>query len=921
MTAQRKRTRVLRLAGALAMAIVFGAQQARAAPGGVKISQVYSGGGTSTGVYRNDYVELFNSGPAPVDLTGWSLQYGSQTGNFGTTSSAVYAFPEGISLAPGAYLLVQLGPAGSGGLTLTEVISPDLATSGLNMAATNGKVALAAISTTLGCGGAAEPCVLPDPRIADLVAWGGVTATAEGTAVNYPSALDSSRGAVRRLSGCQDLDDNRLDFTLAITEALAPRNSASPARACGVELVKSAPSVVPAGAVYTYTLVATNAGPALGGAVITDRLPPALAYLPGSATDGGLAAGSLVSWPAADLAHAAVVTRAFAVTAPSAPGPVVNADYGIAGAGSVWIPGVPVTTAVGSLHLTKTGPPAGQVDQNVTFSLAYANAGEILLRGVTLTDTLPSGLAYVSDTRGGGRVSGAHVVWDLGDLAAGASGAFDVLARPTAAGAHVNRAAIAGIEDGGGVLAGAAEWTVTVAGAPPAEFIATTTVLFTPMPIVLAGIEVTAVPTSVVANGTSTSAIVALARDAQGRPMADVPVALAATRGTLSPASGQTDASGRFTATLTSGLDAGLAEVTASSGAFTATAGVTFTPEPIVLGHIAVTAAPTSVVADGASASVITVLARDTRDRPMADAPVTLEATRGTLSAASGQTDASGRFTATLTAGLDAGLAEVTARSGAFNATAAVTFTPEPIELAGIAVTAVPTSVVADGASASVITVRAWDTRDRPMADVPVTLETTRGTLSATSGRTGADGRFTAMLVAGYEAGVAEVTARAGEYTVMPEVAFTAAPAALEGSYAASAPYAATGSVVTFTLNVTNAGLGGLPGVHMTATVPPGTTLIGSSGGALSRSAPGAELGVASGAGADAGGDTVEVAWSGPLAPGESHALQLAVRVEAASGEIASQARYSAPGVEVRAIQRSVSVLPTWMKFIPIVRR
>jgi adhesin/invasin len=298
----------------------------------------------------------------------------------------------------------------------------------------------------------------------------------------------------------------------------------------------------------------------------------------------------------------------------------------------------------------------------------------------------------------------------------------------------------------------------------------------------------------------------------------------------------------------------------------------------------------------------------------MAGVPVSLETTRGTLSAASGQTDASGRITVTLTAGHEAGVAQVTARAGAFAATTSVTFTPAPIVLAGIDVTAVPTSVVADGVSASVVTVRAWDTQSRPMAGVPVSLETTRGTLSAVAGQTDSGGRFIATLTAGREAGVAQVTARAGAFTVTPAVTFTPAPVVLDGSYAASARYAAKGSVVTFTLVVTNAGLGNLASVNLSATVPGGTTLIGSAGGTIVQR-PAARQ--------DRGGlrSAADVVWSGALAPGESHTLRFAVRVDALFGAIVSQARYGAPGAETRSIQRAVVVLPRWMTFFPIVRR
>ena len=46
----------------------------------VVISQIYGGGGNSGATWRNDFVELFNRGAAPVSVDGWSVQYASATG-------------------------------------------------------------------------------------------------------------------------------------------------------------------------------------------------------------------------------------------------------------------------------------------------------------------------------------------------------------------------------------------------------------------------------------------------------------------------------------------------------------------------------------------------------------------------------------------------------------------------------------------------------------------------------------------------------------------------------------------------------------------------------------------------------------------------------------------------------------------------
>ena len=68
----------------------------------VVISQVYGGGGNAGATFRNDYVELFNTGSASVDLTGWTVQYATAAG--ATWQATALAG----TIAPGRSYLVQL---------------------------------------------------------------------------------------------------------------------------------------------------------------------------------------------------------------------------------------------------------------------------------------------------------------------------------------------------------------------------------------------------------------------------------------------------------------------------------------------------------------------------------------------------------------------------------------------------------------------------------------------------------------------------------------------------------------------------------------------------------------------------------------------------------------------------------------------
>lgn len=199
----------------------------------VVISQVYGGGGGSTGTYLNDYVELHNVSNVTQDISGFQLMYGSSSGQFGSAAGNIYTFPASTTIPAGGYLLIQTSNAGSGGVALP--VTPDFTTTNLNMSGASGKVALVtAAFAGNSCGATATPCSLPNANIIDLVSYGAANNAEGGTSVNNGVALTSTQGAVRKLSGCQDTDNNNADFD--VVSAPVPRNSSSAAVNCVLPL-------------------------------------------------------------------------------------------------------------------------------------------------------------------------------------------------------------------------------------------------------------------------------------------------------------------------------------------------------------------------------------------------------------------------------------------------------------------------------------------------------------------------------------------------------------------------------------------------------------------------------------------------------------------------------------------------------------
>ncbi len=197
-------------------------QTAEAASPNIVISQVYGGGGNSGATHRNDFIELFNRGTSPVNLTGWSVQYSSATGT-GNFSGNITNLSG--TLNPGQYYLVQEASQAAVGALLP---TPD-ATGTIAMAAGAGKVIVANTTTGLACNGSSDPCNAGElANIIDLVGYGNANFfEGAGAAPTISATLADFRAA----NGCTDTDNNSADFASATP---APRNTASPTNICGV---------------------------------------------------------------------------------------------------------------------------------------------------------------------------------------------------------------------------------------------------------------------------------------------------------------------------------------------------------------------------------------------------------------------------------------------------------------------------------------------------------------------------------------------------------------------------------------------------------------------------------------------------------------------------------------------------------------
>jgi uncharacterized repeat protein (TIGR01451 family) len=240
-------------------------------------------------------------------------------------------------------------------------------------------------------------------------------------------------------------------FSPAVSSSVQDRLDVSSATVA-VSLTKLVDRPTAAAAdILTYTVDYAVSGSAVASAVrLADSIPPGTSYVPGTMRWNG---APLTDAPGDDAGFIApagngVVVVDFGTLTPGATGSVTfqvqvnpgpartvdnrsNVTFNSAGASDTALSNtVHTNVLVPALSLSKqlTSPSVALVGQQVHYTLRYGNAaGAAPAQSVVLTDTLPTGLLYFSATSSPA-VAGQVLTWSLGTLAAGDSGAIDVVA-------------------------------------------------------------------------------------------------------------------------------------------------------------------------------------------------------------------------------------------------------------------------------------------------------------------------------------------------------------------------------------------------------------------------------------------------------------------------------------------------------------
>lgn len=228
------------------------------------------------------------------------------------------------------------------------------------------------------------------------------------------------------------------------------------------------PDPVRVGNNLTYFLTTTNNGPDdLTAVTLTDTLPSGTTFVSSTASQGSCSGTSTVTCNLGGIANGDNATVTIVVT-PTVAGPLSNtatvtginpnpdpvtANNSITVNTSVLatppppLPPPPPSADLALVMMDSPEPVA--VGQNLTYTITVTNNGPDMATAVVVTDTLLSGVMFVSSTSDQGRCSGTGTVTcNLGIVPSGAGATVTIVITPTAAGILSNPADVSsGVSD------------------------------------------------------------------------------------------------------------------------------------------------------------------------------------------------------------------------------------------------------------------------------------------------------------------------------------------------------------------------------------------------------------------------------------------------------------------------------------------
>jgi adhesin/invasin len=285
-------------------------------------------------------------------------------------------------------------------------------------------------------------------------------------------------------------------------------------------------------------------------------------------------------------------------------------------------------------------------------------------------------------------------------------------------------------------------------------------------------------PSSIIANGTSTSLATVTVKDANGYPISGQTVTITSSNGQAISLVKAGTTAGTYVATITSTTKAGTATITATDASVSphvfATAPLTQVAGPATAASVALS--PASITANGTSTTIATATVTDAHGNPVSGDAVTF-ASSGTQHVGAVTAGATpGTYVATITSTTKAGTATITATDTSVtpHVAAIATLTQTAGPATSVTVKLSPASLSVDGCSNATATATATvtDQYGNPVsgATVKITSSGTQKVGPVTAGTT--PGTYLATITSTRTAGTATITAT--DSSVSPAISGTA---------------------------------------------------------------------------------------------------------------------------------------------------
>jgi uncharacterized repeat protein (TIGR01451 family) len=192
-----------------------------------------------------------------------------------------------------------------------------------------------------------------------------------------------------------------------------------------IAVSKSGPATVEPGETIDYTIIVQNTGDAPATGVVAHDPIPQYVTNPTNISNGGSVQGNEIVWNLGTLNAGESVTLSWRGTldasAPTSVSQVTNTAEACDSANHCDDGSTTTTILRPGISVTKGGPATVEPGGIIQYSITVRSTGSATLRGVVARDPIPQYVTNPTNISNGGSVQGGEIVWNLGDLAPGAS--------------------------------------------------------------------------------------------------------------------------------------------------------------------------------------------------------------------------------------------------------------------------------------------------------------------------------------------------------------------------------------------------------------------------------------------------------------------------------------------------------------------